>query len=70
MNDWDAFNPDLHVALNALLTPPVAGDQMQLARVVPPARFEEIVQSAHPVQTASGPGPLAQQGYVTAATLR
>ena len=69
MDDWDAFDPDLHAALNASLTPPAAGD-MQPAETALPAGSEETVQSAHQVQTATVPGPLAQQGYVTAATLR
>ena len=29
MDDWDAFDPDLHAALNASLTPPAVDDQMQ-----------------------------------------
>ena len=43
---------------------------MQPAGTAPPAESEETVQSAHQVQPATVPGPLAQQGYVTAATLR
>ena len=68
MDDWDAFDPDLHAALNASLTPPAAGD-MQPAETALPAGSEEIVQSAHQVQTTTVSRPLAQQGYVIAATL-
>ena len=69
MDDWDAFDPDLHAALNASLTPPVAGD-MQPAETTLPTGSEETIQSAHQVQTAIVLGPLAQQGYVIAATIR
>ena len=66
MDDWDAFDPDLHAALQASMTPPAAGDYMQPTGSVPPAGSEDTVQSAQPVQT----GSFAQQGYVTATTLQ
>ena len=70
MDDWDAFDPDLHAALNASLTPPTAGEQLQPTGSAHPAGSEATVQSAQQVQTATGPEALAQQGYVTASTLR
>ena len=53
MDDWDAFDPDLHAALNASLTPPAADDQMQPTGAAHPAGSEATVQSAHQVQTAA-----------------
>ena len=47
MDDWDAFDPNLHAALNASLTPPVADDQIQPAGTAQPAGSEATVQSAH-----------------------
>ena len=49
MDDWDAFDPDLHAALNASLTPPTTGDQMQPTGTAHPAGSEATVQSAHQV---------------------
>ena len=51
MDDWDAFDPDLHAALNASLTPPATGDQMQPEGTVHPAGSETTVQSAQQVHT-------------------
>ena len=71
MDDWDAFDPDLHAALNASLTPPSTGEQMQPTGSSHPAGSEATVQSAHQVQAAAAAtGATAQQGYVTASTLR
>ena len=49
MDDWDAFDPDLHAALNASLTPPITGEQMQPTGSAHPAGSEATVQSAHQV---------------------
>ena len=49
MDDWDAFDPDLHAALNASLTPPTAGELMQPTGSSHPAGSEATVQSAHQV---------------------
>ena len=70
MDDWDAFDPDLHAALNASLTPPITGEQMQPTGTAHPAGSEATVQSAHQVQAAATTGATAHQGYVTATTLR
>ena len=70
MDDWDAFDPDLHAALNASLTPPAADEQMQSTDIMFSGGSEVTVQSAQQVHTARGTGSSAQQGYVTASTLR
>ena len=70
MDDWDAFDPDLHAALNASLPPPIAGEQMQSTGTAHPAGSEATVQSTHQVQAAATTGATAHQGYVTATTLR
>ena len=49
MDDWDAFDPDLHAALNASLTPPTTGEQMQPTGSAHPAGSEVTVQSAQQV---------------------
>ena len=49
MDDWDAFDPDLHAALNASLTPPNTGENMQPTGSVHPAGSETTVQSAQQV---------------------
>ena len=49
MDDWDAFDPDLHAALNASLTPPNTGEQMQPTGSSHPTGSEATVQSAHQV---------------------
>ena len=54
MDDWDAFDPDLHAALNASLTPPAAAGTMQPMNMdqpttVHPAGSETTVQSAQQV---------------------
>ena len=49
MDDWDAFDPDLHEALHASMTPPATG-------IAIPAGSEATVQSAQQVQ------PQAQSG--------
>ena len=49
MDDWDAFDPDLHAALNASLTPPNTGESMQPTGSVHPAGSETTVQSAQQV---------------------
>ena len=54
MDDWDAFDPDLHAALNASLTAPAADDQRQPAGAVHPAGSETIVQSAQQVHAPQG----------------
>ena len=50
MDDWDAFDPDLHAALNASLTPPNIGEHMQPTGSAHPAGSEVTVQSAQQVQ--------------------
>ena len=66
MDDWDAFDPDLHAALNASLTPPNTGEQMQPTGSSHPAGSEATVQSAHQVhgqnQAATTSQPTVQQG--------
>ena len=62
MDDWDAFDPDLHAALSASLTPPAANDQMQPAGTAHPAGSEATVQSAQQVQAQATTGPSAPQG--------
>ena len=52
MDNWDAFDPDLHAALNASLTPPADDTQMQPTGAAHPAGSEATIQSAHQVQTA------------------
>ena len=59
MDDWDAFDPDLHAALNASMTPPDAGTTMQPTGTVHPAGSEATVQSAHQVQTQAAVGQSA-----------
>ena len=54
MDDWDAFNPDLHAALNASLTPPAVDDQMQPTGAVHPAGSETTVQSAQQMHALQG----------------
>ena len=49
MDDWDAFDPDLHAALNASLTPPNTGETMQPTGSAHPAGSETTVQSAQQV---------------------
>ena len=59
MDNWDAFNPDLHKALQASMTPPATGTAL-------PGRSEATVQSAQQVQpqaqtVTGGPtGPIGQ----------
>ena len=55
MDDWDAFDPDMHAALQASMTPPAAGEYMQSIGVTPPAGSEDTVQFARPVQTGTEP---------------
>ena len=67
MDDWDAFDPDLHVALNASLTPPTAGDQLPPTGSTHPAGSEATVQSAQQVHgqvqpQATTSQPPVQQG--------
>ena len=50
MDDWDAFAPDLHAALNVSMTPPAADDQRQPTGSAHPAGSEATVQSAQQVQ--------------------
>ena len=54
MDDWDAFDPDLHAALNASLTPPATDDQMQPVGSAHPAGSETTVQSAQQVHAPQG----------------
>ena len=49
MDNWDAFDPDLHAALNASLTPPTVDEQMQPIGTSHPAGSEATVQSAQQV---------------------
>ena len=49
MDDWDAFDPDLHAALNASLTPPNTGEQMQPTGSAHPAGSDATVQSTQQV---------------------
>ena len=50
MDDWDAFDPDMHAAINASLTPPAAGAPMQPTGTAHPAGSDATVQSAQQVQ--------------------
>ena len=53
MDDWDAFDPDLHDALHASMLPPPfpnAGQQTQPTGTVQPAGSEATGQSTHQVQ--------------------
>ena len=47
MDDWDAFDPELHAALNASLTPPADDTSRQPIGTAHPAGSETTVQSAH-----------------------
>ena len=54
MDDWDAFDPDLHDALHASMLPPPfpnAGQQTQPIGTGQPTSSEAIVQLAHQVHT-------------------
>ena len=67
MDDWDAFDPDLHAALNASLTPPTTGEQLQPTGTAHPTGSEATVQSAHQVHDqvqaqATTSQPSVQQG--------
>ena len=64
MDDWDAFDPDLHAALNASLTPPNTGENMQPTGSLHPTGSEATVQSAHQVQRTAT-GSAAPQGQYT-----
>ena len=50
MDDWDAFDPDMHAALQASMTPPATGEDMQPTGVAHPVGSEATVQSAQQVQ--------------------
>ena len=49
MDAWDAFNPDLHAALNASMMPPNVTSPQPTGTVYP-GGSEATVQSAHQVQ--------------------
>ena len=66
MDDWDAFDPDLHATINASMTPPAAEATMQPAGIVLPAESEATVQSTQQVQTAAT-GSAAPQGQLQSA---
>ena len=53
MDDWYAFDLDLHAAINSSMVPPTADGTMQPAGISPPEGSEATVQSAHQVQTAA-----------------
>ena len=65
MDDWDAFDPDLHAAFNALLTPPADEERMQPVGTAHPAGSEATVQSTHqvhnPAQTRAATGVSASR---------
>ena len=61
MDDWNAFDPDLHVAINASMVPPATDGTMQPVGISPLEGSEATVQSAHQVQTAAI-GSAAPQG--------
>ena len=75
MDDWDAFDPDLHAALNASMqSPPMpnAGQVMQPMQTNQPAPShpagsETTVQSAQQVQTQAAAGQSTQQMKLQAA---
>ena len=58
MDDWDAFDPDLHAALNASLTPLMTEGQMQPTGTAHPTGSEATVQSAQQVYTQEPPEQL------------
>ena len=64
MDDWDAFDPDLHAALNASLTPPMAGEQLQPTGIAHPTGSEATLQSAQQVHPQ---GQTTQQMQLQAA---
>ena len=49
MDDWDAFDPDLHATLNASLTPPITGENMPPTGTAHPTGSKATVQSAQQV---------------------
>ena len=71
MDDWDAFDPDLHAALNASLTPPNAGEQIQPTGLSHPTGSEATVQSAQQVHAPQGqPQATTSQPSVQAGTFQ
>ena len=71
MDDWDAFDPDLHAALNASLTPPAATGMMPSIQITQPAGSETTVQSAQQVHAPQGqPQATPSQPSVQASTFQ
>ena len=70
MDDWDAFDPDLHTALNASLTPPADDTQMQPVGTAHPAGSETTVQFAHQVHVPTQAQAGTSQQTVQQGTFR